>query len=308
VRALGVFVAVCLTVTLAHADGAAEKVKAGEELAKQSRWTEAIESFKAADKISPRASHACLIALAYIRRELWPQAEVFLNLCHQRATASDPVPDWVQLAETQLRERLANQKVAPVNIRIVPETLAKRAMFSVSSWAPDELFSPTTIHLPRGKHLITATVDGRPAIEQQIEITDNAPREIILDFDHRSEDKPVRPLMVHGARRSKLAPNVITGIGGAALIGGVAYHLLAFKKTRDDLAAATAAGDTAAYDALSDRFDARRRNTILLYGAGTVLVATGIVLRYTLFHDPEAPVAALAVTPGGAVATVEWHR
>src|SRR5688572_10205627 len=133
---------VCYASSPAVADGAASKVARGEELAKQGRLTEAIDSFKAADKIEKRAKHACLIALAYIRRELWPQAEIFLTMCHERAKGtSDPVPDWVPLAEQTLKERLAKAKVAAVKIRIAPDSLSSQALIAVSSFEPDELFA-----------------------------------------------------------------------------------------------------------------------------------------------------------------------
>src|SRR5512138_3886691 len=114
VRALAC-IAILLSAGAAYGDGsAARSVKEGEDLAKQGRLTEAIARFKDADKIEKRAKHACLIALAYIRRELWSQAEIFLTTCHQRATPTDPVPEWVPLAVDQLKERLASAKVAAV--------------------------------------------------------------------------------------------------------------------------------------------------------------------------------------------------
>ena len=149
-RVIGTVAAVWLplsmTASTVQADTAAERVAAGEQLAKEGRLTEAIESFKAADKLEQRAKHACLIALAYIRRELWPQAEIFMTRCHQRATAGDPVPDWAALAEKQMNERLSSAKVSAVHIRIEPTALAATAKISVSSFPADETFAPRTIH------------------------------------------------------------------------------------------------------------------------------------------------------------------
>src|SRR5690242_5920614 len=51
-----------------HAETPAELQAKGEQLAKDGRFSEAIDAFKAADRIERRASHACLIALAYTRR------------------------------------------------------------------------------------------------------------------------------------------------------------------------------------------------------------------------------------------------
>ncbi len=106
----------------------------GEQQAKDGRFADAIDSFKAADRIQPRASHACLIALAYTRRELWSQAQLWLSTCHTRASASDPLPDWVPLAEKQIKERLETANVAEVTIEVKPA--GAKAKFTVSSFAP----------------------------------------------------------------------------------------------------------------------------------------------------------------------------
>lgn len=301
-RLLGGLVLCCATA--ASADGVGERVAKGEDLAKQGKWTEAIENFKAADKLEPRAKHACLIALAYIRRELWPQAEVFLTVCLQRASAADPVPDWVPLAKQQLDERLGKAKVATVSIRVTPETLASSVAIGVSSFEPDETFGPRAIHLPRGTHLITATVPGRAAAQQTIEITDDAPREVILDFDVKPLPSAAKPVT---ATSPSKVPWITMAAGGAILLGGAGYHLFKFKGTRDDL---DAASTTEAYDELSKRFDSQRTTTIALYGVGAAVVAAGIVFKYTLFKDqPErAPRLGAAPTHDGGMLVVEWSR
>ncbi len=298
---LGGLVLFCATA--ASADGVGERVARGEDLAKQGKWTEAIENFKAADKLEPRAKHACLIALAYIRRELWPQAEVFLTVCQQRASKADPVPDWVPLAKQQLDERLGTAKVATVTIRVKPEALASQAAIAVSSFEPDETFGPRAIHLPRGTHLITATVPGREAAQQAIEITDDAARDVIFDFDVTQLPLAVAP---RPATASSKAPWIVMAVGGAIMLGGAGYHVLEFKGTRDDL---DAARTPEAYDALSSKFDSQRMATIALYGVGAAVIVTGVV--YTLLqrkHQERAP--RLGATPihKGGMMVMEWSR
>jgi hypothetical protein len=308
VRALGVILLLCLSSAVTSADPITERVTAGEELAKQGKWSEAIENFKAADKIEKRAKHACLIALAYIRRELWPQAEVFLTLCHERATTSDPVPDWVPLAEQQLKERLAKAKVAAVQIRVAPAELSAQAQVAVSAFEPDELFAPRTIHLGLGQHLITVT-SGRDTRQQTIEITDDSPREVVIDFDAKAAP-PIPAAPPPTVKGPSKIPLIVAGIGGAIMIGGGAYHMLAFKPARDDLAAASNDNDQARYDQLEDAFDSKRLTTFLIYGVGAAVVATGVVLKYTVYKDkPEqAPRVGVGVAPGGGMLVMEWSR
>lgn len=288
-------------IPMARADSAEPHVERGEALARDGRLTDAIVEFKRADAIEPRAKHACLIALAYIRRELWPQAEVFLATCHERAKPSDPLPDWVPLAEQQLDQRLASASVARVSIRVEPAAAADAATIEVSSFAPDELFRPRAIHLPLGKHLITARSPGRASVERAVEITDGAPREVVISFDRQE---------VHVTTQNRShVPTVVIASGGAILVGAVAYHLLAFEPVRDDLASAT---DPAVYDASSSKFDSRRAVTLALYGVGAAVVVTGLVLRYTVYknerHESPRLSAGLAASGRGLTVGVEWSR
>lgn len=310
-RALGCLVLLCLATAVASADPVSERVAAGEELAKQSRWSEAIGEFKAADKIEKRAKHACLIALAYIRRELWPQAEVFLTLCYERSNATDPVPDWVPLAEQQLKERLLKAKVAAVAIKVAPADKASQAQIAVSAFEPDELFAPRTIHLGLGKHLITATMPGQEPRQQAIEITDDSAREVVIDFDAKAAPLPITPRPVTSSPQgpSKI-PLIVAGIGGAVMVGGLTYHLAVFKKTRDDLSKASDDGDQDRYDRIAGKFDSQRRSTFLLYGVGAAVVATGVILKYTVYKDkPEqAPRIGVGVESTGGMVVMEWSR
>lgn len=293
-----------LHATPARADEAQPHVDRGEELAREGRLTEAIQEFKRADAIEPRASNACLIALAYIRRELWPQAEVFLTTCHDRAKPSDPLPDWVALAEQQLANRLENAHVARVTILVEPPALTATTTLQVSSFAPDELFGPRTIHLPLGKHLITARVPGHDKVERAIDITDGSSRTVVISFA-KSE--------VHvTTHHDSPLPKLLMATGAAAIVAGVVVHVFAFRPARDHLedAANPAMPDPALYDEWSGKFDTRRELTIGLYAGGAVLAITGYVLQHTVFADSrtQSPQLSAVVGGGGMVVGVSWLR
>lgn len=303
-RALGCVVLTCLASATAFADGVADRVAKGEDLAKEGKWTEAIENFKAADKLEKRAKHACLIALAYIRRELWPQAEVFLTSCRERANSGDPVPDWVPLAEQQLKERLTKAKVATVQIRVKPDALAAESAIAVSSFEPDELFAPRAIHLPRGKHLITATAPGHEPVQQTIEIVDDSSREVVMDFETKQAPIPEAPKPAGKPGPSKV-PLIVMASGGVVVLGAAGYHLLAFKPARDDLVNAP---DGATYDARVDKFNSARTTTIALYAIGGAAIVTGLVLNQTVFKKERAPRVGAGVSRGGGMVVMEWNR
>src|SRR5512143_1672663 len=116
----GIAVLVLLASHLARADEVDDLVAKGQELAKQSEYTQAIAVFKQADAKRPRAAHACMIGLAYMRREAWPQAELFLALCRKRVTPGDEAPDWLPEAEQQLATKLKAAQIPAVTIDVTP--------------------------------------------------------------------------------------------------------------------------------------------------------------------------------------------
>ena len=146
--------------TTAHAQPAtpdAELVARGEELARSGEFSRAIVAFKQADKLHASAANACRIGLAYTRRELWSQAELFFARCKDRATAADPPPPWLAAAETALTAKLAEIDAAPIDVRVD----APGALISISSFPPDEQFAPRAIHLSPGNYMIVARAPDR---------------------------------------------------------------------------------------------------------------------------------------------------
>jgi hypothetical protein len=125
----------------------------GERLGREGKWTDAVHAFKAAEKLEHRAIHACLIALAHARREVWPEAALYLARCHEHP--GEPLPEWVPEAEQLIRQHLA--ELAPITVVVEPAD----ATLTASSFEPDEDFAPGTIYLPRGTHVLVAHAPGR---------------------------------------------------------------------------------------------------------------------------------------------------
>jgi hypothetical protein len=296
----------------AHADEVDDLVVRGEALAKQGEFTGAIEVFKEADAKRPRAAHACLIGLVYTRRELWPQAELFFARCRARATPEDPLPTWMGNAQQQLAAKLAADGAAAVTIAIAPATAPAR--ITVSSFAPDESFEPSTIHLAPGRHVLRVTADGYLAASREIVVESSTPQTVSIELRSVAEAtaaaaaeaaaakaRVVPPPPVPHVERSAVPSIVMLSGAGLALVGG-AVELFVYKPARDRLATAP---DVALYDARVASFRDRRDLTIGLYAAAAAAVATGLVLRYTVF----APVTVSAGPErGGAVVTIGWAR
>ncbi len=293
---------------IALAESGEEMRARGEQLAKDGRFTEAVDAFKAAERLEPRARHSCLIALAYTRIEYWPQAEIYLAECEARATAADPVPEWVPMAKQQLVERLASVNVAPVEIKVEPAGVDVK--LAVSSFAPDELFSPRTIHLRPGRQTIIATAKGYNDAQKTIDVPDDrSPQTVTITLLPVGESKPGGGSIgtTHSAPASKV-PLVLMGTGGGLVVVGAALHLFYFKPARDDLANAKT---QMAYNTLdaTNKFEKRRNITLAVYGVGAATLVTGLILKFTVFKHKETPVQ-VGVTPhdGGAVVTVGWSR
>src|SRR5207302_641157 len=179
--------------TVAGAQSAQDLQTEGEKAAKEGNYAGAIEKFKAADRVEPRASHACLIALAYTRRNLWPQAEIFRTKCHERATAGDPLPDWIGTADKQIDDAITSANVAEVTIVVEPAE-ATDAQLTVSSFAPDEKFPPRAIHLPPGIHQVFASATGFEVGSHLVDVKDKTPQKIVIKL-YRPGETPTGPVI-----------------------------------------------------------------------------------------------------------------
>jgi hypothetical protein len=292
----------------AWAESGEEMRVRGEQLAKDGRYTEAIDAFKAAERIEPRARHHCLIALAYIRRELWPQAEIFLEQCETRASESDPVPEWVPTAKQQLEERLSTVNVAPVSITVAPADA--QVKLAVSSFAPDELFDPRTIHLPPGHHVIIATAKGFNDAQKTIEVVDRSPQEVVITMlPLGSGTTDVKPPIAAPVEPASRMPYYVMGAGLGIGAVGLGLHLGWFWPIRKDYARAVAVHNKAEYDRLTPKFDRARAATAIVYSVGGATVITGLILKFTVYKGKEAPTQ-VSVVPfdDGGMLTVGWSR
>lgn len=288
-------------VARAHAEPADDLRAEGEQFAKAGRFTEAIAAFKESNKLKPRATSSCLIGLAYTRRELWPQAEIMIDRCKRDAGADDPTPEWLPALEQQLAQRLATIGVSPVTISVIPASA--KAELSVSSFAPDELFEPRTIHLPPGSHVITARAPGFPTASETIEIKDAQPHTIVIDL--REKPKPVVAKQVPAPH--SVVPLALLGAGGALVAAGAIYHATALRTAANGLADATdATPDDALYSKWSHKYDVRREVVIGLYAAGAITAGIGLILRLREPAYETLPQVSVVPTPGGGMVTVGW--
>jgi hypothetical protein len=278
---------VALVPIVVHADPVDDLDAKGEELGRLGNWTQAIDAFKQADAQRPNTKHACLIGLAYVRRELWPQAELFFARCRGRASSSDPVPEWLGDAQQQLDEKLTAANTVAVSFAITPAIAAPQ--ISVSSFAPDEKFAPQTIHLAPGTYTVRVTADGYVHQQREIVIEPTGLRATTVAFSL----EPVHP------PPSKI-PSVLFVAGVGLLGGAVAFDIWSVGPARDradpPLSVATQAE-------VRDAYAVRRNIDVGLYAAGVVSVIVAVWLRETAFSSVE-----VTVTPDRALVGLAWSR
>jgi hypothetical protein len=272
----------------AHAETVDELAQRGEALAKQGEWTQAIAAFKAADAVRPRARHACLIGLAYLRREQWAEAELFLTTCRERASASDPLPEWIDEADAQLRTKLAASGTAAVAIAVAP--VDANAQIKFSGFAPDESFAPRMIHLAPGRYSILVTAPGYRTVERVLVVGSAAPQLVTIEL--------------RSASARNLVPLAIGGVGLAILAGGFAYDTIVVQPIRTDIANAKT---IAFYDDRRAALATPRAITIAMWSVGGAAIAVAAVLRATAFGR-HAPRVDASPTRGGGVVSLEWTR
>jgi len=307
---LAISLAIGLAARSAIADDVDALVTEGDALARAGQFAEALDRFKRADRITPKARHACMVGLAYLRLQMLPRAEVFLTRCRVRATPADPLPEWMDDAEHQLRDQIAAATMAEVDVRVLPVGAA--ATVTVSSFGTDEAFEPQVIHLPVGVHVIEARAPGYTTVARRLEITaaGKLPVEITLEpvaVVTAPQPKTVQTLPVVPANTivttvdHTWSNRLLVGAGVAAA-GGIVLHVLASRsRTRLDDAATVAE-----YRDHETAFDLERAGTFSLYGIAAIAGGFGLYLRLTA---RESPVQVSGDLRGDAAfVTIGWQR
>lgn len=291
----------------ARADEVDDLEAKGQELAKQNEYTQAITVFKQADAKRPRAAHACMIGLAYMRREAWPQAELFLALCEKRAVPGDQPPDWIDEAEKQLAQKLSAAQIPAVTIEVTPANIG--AHLTVSSFAPDEIFDPQTIHLAPGKHVIEVTAPGYRTEQREVAIEPAKPVKVTFDMKRDGSattqvgpTAPTGPTTTKPGSRSKV-PWIVGGVGAAIGIAGIVYHAAVLGPAYNRLDNA----DTfPGYQVLFDDYSSKRSVVYGLYGTAALTIGVAVALRYTVYKEP--PLVTAQIGDHGAGILVGWRR
>lgn len=288
----GALFAVLVWSTTAHAETAEELRIHGEALAKAGRYSEAIDAFKTAEAKEHRVRHACLIGLAYERRQAWSQAELFLGDCKANASSADPLPEWAPEAFRVLADGLAEAGLVAVTFASTPGG----ATLALSAFAPDEQFTPRTLHLPPGAYTVRATAKGYRESAQSFTVKD--PQTVTIALDRE-------PVVAAPAPAPSKVPWIVIGAGAAVAVAGGVIHATAYRTARNTLA-----GDStqAQYDKDEAAYDRDRELVVGAYALGGAAIVTGVILHFAFTEDGGGPEVAVSPTRGGGMLTFGWSR
>jgi hypothetical protein len=273
----------------ARADDIDDLVAKGQALAQQAEWTQAIAAFKQADAKRPRAANACMIGLAYTRRELWAQAELFFARCHERAKDGDPLPDWLGDAETQLAAKEAGAGAAAITLAVTPAG----ASISISSFEADELVAPGTIHLTPGRYTVDINAPGYVNARREVVVEAGKAQTVEVALAKPAPPPPPPP-------SPSVTPWIVIGagvvLGTAGLVSDEA-KLQPLKRTMKTSFDAWAHNESA--------FDRWQAITVGLWAGGAVVAGVG---AYLLYREHASVTLDARLDRSGGAILVGWRR
>ncbi|MFT3695407.1 MAG: carboxypeptidase-like regulatory domain-containing protein [Kofleriaceae bacterium] len=264
-----------------------ELVAKGKDLAKAGAWSQAITTFKQADAQQPRAQNACFIGLAYLRRELWPQAELYFRKCHERASSADPLPEWVGEAEAQLADKLAHENVSAVTLVVTPANTTIVA----SGFLPDEHLEPGTVHLTPGHYAFSFSAPGYDPDAREITVTGAGTETISVTLHAQTKIE----------HHIKSLPKALVGAGVLVAGVGVLVDVTKLQSERDQLR-----GSQQLYNEHSGSFDTWRDVTLGCWIGGALITGVGVYLATKMQY--EVRVQASIDPHGGATFGIGWSR
>jgi hypothetical protein len=279
-------------------------VAEGQQLAASGEYTRAIAKFKESDAQKPTAEKACLIALAYTRRELWSQAELFFARCAARAGGGDSLPSWANDAKQVLQQKLAATDASEVTFAVDPASLD--AQLSLTGFPADETFSPQAVHLAPGTYEVTARVPGKPEAHEHVVVAPHQPQTVTLHITTPPPAPPIQPIKTIAPPQPGMASSTKIWIGAGALaVVGIGMHI-GMGVEHGKLQDATDAHDPDAWDNHNSTYKALRIGTIACYSAAVI----GGVVGYVMYRGESKERLSVAALPtdGGAFVSLSWTR
>lgn len=303
-------------------------LRQAEAKAKAGEYALAIELYKRADQLKPRAAISCFIGLAYVRSAAWAQAELAFDACRRRVSDADPAPPWLPKAQRELETKIERSNVPVVVFRVYSND--PDVSLLISGWPAGDRFAPRQLHLPAGRYWVDAVGSDGRSVRTEFDVT-AANVEVDIDLNQSTKrsgdphgpgasaatrpgtptatDSPLvahPPAVSSDRNRSRGAVGyALLGGGGLAVAAGAVGHILA---ARDRAAMETS---SSAWDEHRTAFGRERIIAVSGYAVGAALVAAG---TYWLLRSSDsersvtvAPIVS-SLTDGPMGLALEWSQ
>jgi tetratricopeptide (TPR) repeat protein len=310
-------VVACLIARTAWADGtpADEAFKKGRDLLKAGRYAEACEQFEQSQALDPALGTLFNIA----------QCDEHIGKLASAMAAYREVVSRDTKAE---RRETANDMASKLATR-VPKLVVKvpgDAKHVTITLDNKHVIQPNTpVELDNGQHSIDVRADGMKEFSQTATIVEEGKTVTVTarlepgtgktetDAKPDGKKKPDAPPKPTGSEtdetpRSSRKTWAIGAMaaGGAALVTGVVYGALASSKWKDAKAVCggttcTSQADADRASALGDQARSKANVSTVLFAAGGVIAAVGVVLWVTAPSEHAVAVSARASSDGGAL-------
>ncbi len=283
-----------------------EAYDAASALAAQGQWREAAEKFREA--VALRSTAVGLFNLAQAERNAGELTKAHEHFRQAKAAATQESAADVGRLATSALKALSTQ-IPKLRIRVPPGAEARVDDQPVDTTAP--------VLVDPGAHRVVVTAAGQRAFVRELSIAEGQSVQVVATFERpkpRPHKPAPRPAPVEVQSGPPAGAIILGGVGAAALVGGLVFHLRRNEKLADAASNCVRRGDGWACPPSLENDPAHReardqaataeivRNVLL--GVGAAAVATGGVWWALSDGGERTPPTAVAVGPtvGGAAA------
>jgi len=249
---------------------------AGKRLHAQRKMDEAIESFRRANELDPKAQYQLDLARALAQNKGLVEAR---DLCDTIEGSKEPNSQRAKLAARALKKEI-EPRIPSIKVEVSGKE-SQSAMVTING---ETVQAGKDLPYDPGPYTVKGRVGQNPEVTEQVELAESQHRTVSIDLGKAEIAKVEKPESSGGG--GNMAPAAVTyAIGGAALIAGGVMGGLAFDQTSKT--EALCGGSTCAPEFADDVALAQDYGTAstVLFAVGGLGVAAGIILTFTVGLD-----------------------
>lgn len=244
----------------------------GKRLVGQQKIDEAVEAFRLANELDPKAQYQIDLARALAENKSLVEAR---DLCDALASTKEPNTQRAKQAAAQLKKEL-EPRIPSLKVEVAGKD-ASAATVTVNG---ETVQAGKDLPYDPGAYTVRGRVGAGPEVKEQVDLAEGQHRVVALDLGKAEAPKAVEEKSSSGGN---MAPAAVTyAIGGAALVAGGVLGGLAFDQTSktEDLCGGTTCPPQYADDvALAQDYGTA---STVLFAVGGLGVAAGLILTFTV--------------------------